>query len=161
MTRIQLRKTSLARTILNAETQRAYSSLDDLRALFTLGEADSDDRLHRVIARSSGTVSIEDSVRDTLKDCGKPSEIAEVIAQLNALSSTAADQGDEDDEGALSLRKLVKDGIVAGVSDRAGLFGRNDDELEASLRGMSIDDKKAVSKVVEDAMGWLMTKESA
>ena len=153
MTRIQVKKTSLARKVLNEESQRSYSTLNELRDLFTLDDPDSENRLFRVIQQraASSSQSIESSVRSTLTESTSNHEIDEILTQLAALNGNQEEQDSP-------LARLFAQGVVAGVSDRAGLFSPGDKELEQTMKLLSLDDKQAMNKVVEDAMGWLMTK---
>jgi hypothetical protein len=154
MTRIQVRKTSIARKVLKSEYQRSYSTLDELRDLFSLSEPDSDDCLFRVLQRQPNLPRLEKSVRETLQVTeSNDHSTEEILSQLRVLS------GADNNELSISrLGLLVTNGTIAGVSDRACLFAANDNELAETLQGLSLDDREAMDHVVENAIGWAMTR---
>lgn len=152
MTRFQLRKVALARTILNMEAQKSYSSRDDLKDLFSLSEVDSPNLLLRVIQETSNE-SFENSIKRRLEGIDDPRVKAEILAHVMAFDASYESDAD------LDIIRMVKSSIIAGCSDRAALFSREDiSELEEAVRGMTIEEKEQTSRAVEEALGWLSVK---
>lgn len=139
---IQLRKSSLARNVLQASKGSSYACKSKIDTLFTLDEEMDDDEWDEVFGSAHQKRNLDEVQR--LLQSESPHDCAELTSQLEALTSGRGDSS--------HLVGLFEHHVVLSASERSQLFQENSRELQLGMQALTREERENLNKAMEDAL---------
>ncbi|KAH9251696.1 hypothetical protein BASA81_010366 [Batrachochytrium salamandrivorans] len=139
---IQLRKSSLARNVLQASKGSSYACKFGIDTLFTLDAEMGDDEWDEVFGPAHQKRNLDEVERLLLSE--SPHDCAELTSQLEALTSGRGDSS--------YLVGLFDHHIVLSASERSQLFQENSRELQLGMQALTREERENLNKAMEDAL---------
>lgn len=140
---IQLRKSSLAKNVLQANKGSSYACKLNIANLFTLDEEMDEDEEEELFANNwkRNRAEVKRLLSANTRDC------QELLSQFQALTCG-------DGKSSL-LVDLYEKRIVLSASERSTLFQENTHEVALGMQALTAEEKRGMEDAMESALGWV------